>query len=111
MILDKTVLVQRLEKNNPVTDKETYVTHSVIGSAGYVLMNIQPASPELTAIAEGEMFKTFKAFTTTSGVVETMRVTVSGTTNTYVVRGREVYDYGVNTHYELTLTRDTAYGA
>jgi hypothetical protein len=106
MILDKTTFVSRLEKNNPVTDKEIYVTHSGFGGTAAIKINIQPASPELTAIAEGEMFKTYKAFTLASGVVETMRLTVSGTNDVYVVRGREVFDYGANTHYELTLIRD-----
>ena len=69
----------------------------------YVLLNIQPASPEITAISEGEAFKTFKAFTRASGVVEGMRLTVSGTSETYIVRGRERFDYGVEEHYELVL--------
>ena len=87
-----------------------YVTHSGIGAAGYVQINIQPATPELTAIAEGEMFKTYRAFVTNSGVVETMRVTVSGTNTKYIVRGREVYDYGSGQHIELTLAKDETYG-
>lgn len=111
MLLDKIALVERLQKNLPSTDKEVFVTASGIGNAGYIAINIQPASPELTAIADGQMFKTYKAFTTVSGVTETMRVTVSGTTQRYIVRGRENYDYGVNIHNELTLTKDENYGA
>lgn len=101
MLLDKTVFIQRLQTNNPVTDQETFVDAGFTAS-----INIQPASPELTAIADGEVFKTYKAFTTSSGITEGMLLTISGTSNAlYRVRGREVYDYGVNTHYELTLAK------
>lgn len=106
MLLDKMVFVSRLDKNNPVSDQEVYVTHSGFGGTAAAKINIQPASPELTAIADGEVFKTYRAYTTASGIVETMRLTVSGTNDIYVVRGREVYDYGIQTHYELTLARD-----
>ena len=109
MLLDKTAIVSILVSNNPSTDKETYTTFSGFMYGGVqasaVPINIQPASPELTAISEGETFKTFKAFTTASGVVEGMIVTISGTNDVYRVRGREVYDYGAGQHYELTLAK------
>lgn len=109
MFLDKTVFVSALSKNNPSSDKETFVTFSGFWSGGNataaVKVNIQPASPELTAISEGEVFKTYKAFTSTSGVVEGMLLTVSGTTSVYRVRGREAFDYGQGKHYELTLVK------
>ena len=110
MLLDKTTVISKLQADAPGADKEGYVTHSGFLFNGVqsaaVRMNIQPASAELTAISEGEVFKTFKAFTRASGVVETMRVTVSGTNDTYIVRGRERFDYGVDRHYELTLAKD-----
>lgn len=111
MLLDKQVLVEILAEDQVGGDKEGWVTHSgFFGTASglrtpYVRMNIQPASPELTAMAEGEMFKTFTAFTKASGVVEGMRVTVSGTSERYVVRGRQKFDYGVEEHYELVLAK------
>lgn len=106
MLLDKLVLVSNLNPDASDADKEGYVTFSGFAGSAYVPINIQPASAELTAISEGEMFKTYKAFTSASGVTENMRLTVSGTTLNYYVRGREVYDYGVNTHYELTLQKE-----
>lgn len=111
MILDKIVLVKALQQNTPSSNKETWVTFSGFLNAGtrspYVRMNIQPASPQFTALSEGQMFKTFRAFTLASGVTENMLVTVSGTAQTYRVRGREVFNYGAGQHYELTLAKET----
>lgn len=110
-IQDKTVVVARLVKSSSDIDKEQYTTHSgYLGSNGEVSaavkMNIQPASPEMTALAEGVYGKTFSAFTSSSGVVEGMRLTVSGTSQNYIVRGREVHDNGIlPKHYELLLTK------
>jgi len=109
MFFDKTAIVSALQRNNPVTDQETFVTYSGFQLSGVlaaaIKINIQPASPELTAISDGEVFKTYKAFTTASGVVEGMLLTVSGTNEVYRVRGRERFDYGQGQHYELTLAR------
>jgi hypothetical protein len=109
MFFDKTAIVSALQKNNPVTDQETFVTFSGFRLNGRVAaavkVNIQPASPELTAISDGEMFKTYKAFTTSSGITEGMLLTVSGTNAVYRVRGREAFDYGYGRHYELTLAK------
>lgn len=110
MLQDKTVIISKITSDGSGTDKETYTTYSGFLEHGLpsaaVRMNIQPASAELTAITEGEVFKTFKAFTTNSGVTEGMRATVSGTNDVYTVKGRERYDYGVGIHYELTLIKD-----
>lgn len=109
MFFDKTAFVSALRKDNPSTNKETFMPFSGFLFGGSVStaikVNIQPASPELTAIAEGETFKTYKAFTSASGVTEGMLLTVSGTTQLYRVRGREVYDYRSGKHYELTLLK------
>lgn len=110
MLLDKTAFVSRLQKNSTDNDKEAYVTHSGFRGPGQIptsaiKINIQPASAELTVLTEGVVGKTFKAFTTVSGVVEGMRLTVSGTGQQFKVTGREVFDYGVNTHYELVLVK------
>lgn len=109
MLLDKVAHIKTLQVNNPSTDQEVFVTHSGFSfngvTAAAIKVNIQPASPELTAIADGEVFKTYKAFTQASGVVEGMTLTVSGTGDLYRVRGREAYDYGNGRHYELTLIK------
>lgn len=107
MLLDRVAIVSKITGEGG--DKEGYTTYSGFSERGIrsaaVRVNIQPASPELTALAEGEIFKTYKAFTLASGVVEGMRLTVSGTSETYTVKGRERYDYGVGQHYELVLIK------
>lgn len=109
MLLDKIALVKTLQVNNPLSDQEVFVTHSGYlfnGTvAAAVKINIQPASPELTAISDGEVFKTYRAFTQASGVVEGMTLTISGTNELYRVRGREAFNYGMGRHYELTLIK------
>lgn len=109
MLLDKTAYIKTLQRNNPVAGQEVFVTHSGFLTNGIasaaIKVNIQPAAPELTAISEGEVFKTFKAFTQASGVVEGMLLTVSGTSEMYRVRGREAFNYGSGQHYELTLIK------
>lgn len=110
MIEDKTVFVAKISSDGIGTDKETYTTHSGFLLGGVrtaaVKMNIQPASAELTAMTDGEMFKTFTAFTRTSGVVEGMRVTVSGTNDIYTVKGRQDFNYVIGQHFELVLIKD-----
>jgi len=109
MFFDKVAFVSTLQVNNPSTDKEVFVTHSGFRMRGVpsaaIEINIQAASPELTAITEGEVFKTYKAFTLASGVVEGMILTVSGTGEVYRVRGREAYAYMSGQHYEITLAK------
>lgn len=105
MFFDKTAFVSTLVTNNPVTDQETFTTYSGFGGTAAIQVNIQPASMELTAMAEGELFKTYKAYTSASGVTEGMLLTVSGTGEVYRVRGREAYPYRMGPHYELTLAK------
>jgi hypothetical protein len=114
MLLDKTAFVSKLNPNSPTTDQEVFVTYSGYQYQGVraaaIRVNIQPASPELTAISEGEVFKTFKAFTSASGVIEGMLLTVSGTNEVFRVRGREGFGYGSGQHYELTLVKSNPNG-
>lgn len=101
MFFDSTWFVEHLAPT--VSGQETYQNHP--GFTGGFKMNLQPASPELTAMAEGQFFKTFKGFTTTSGIVEGFRVTASGTSDKYIVRGREVFTNPPLPHYELVLEK------
>lgn len=109
MFFDKVAFVSALRVDNPVSDQETFITYSGFQYGGVtsaaIQVNIQPASAELTAMSEGEMFKTYKAFTSASGVVEGMLLTVSGTGELYRVRGREAFPYRMGAHYELTLVK------
>jgi len=109
MFFDKTAFVSALQRNNPTSDKEIFTSYSgfVIGGvqSSAIKINIQPASSEMTAISDGEVFKTYSAFTTASGVVDGMLLTMSGTNAIYRVRGRQVFDYRAGQHYELTLAK------
>jgi hypothetical protein len=59
------------------------------------------------ALVDGVFGKTYNSFTSCSGVVEGMQLTVSGTGEQYFVRGREVNDNGIlPKHYQLILTKD-----
>lgn len=113
MFFNQTAFVSALQKNNPSTDKDSFVTYSGFLINGLptaaIKLNIQPASPELTAMADGQMFKTYKAFTSTSGVTDGMILTLSGTNTIYRVRGREAFDYMMGKHYELTLVKSDSY--
>jgi hypothetical protein len=70
-----------------------------------VLINIQPSSPEMTALNNGAYGKGYTAFTTNSGILETDRLTlVSGTANTkYIVKGKQNYNYALAQHVEIYL--------
>lgn len=112
MLLDKTAFVARMTRDISDADKEAFVTHSgFVGPLGIataaIKINIQPADAQLVAISDGVIGKTYKAFTRASGVLEGMRLTISGTGERYMVTGREPYNYGVEEHYELTVTKAT----
>ena len=100
MILDKVVTVKTLSATAADADQETYGT---LSGAEAVKMNIQPAGGELTVLAEGQYGKTFRFFTTYSGLAIGMRVTVSGTSDTYSVRGVEDWGFGPLPHYSGAL--------
>lgn len=100
MILDRTVLIKRLQDNASDADKEGY--SSIAGLQG-VRMNIQPASPEVTAISDGVFGQTYRAYLTQSGVLAGDRITVSGTWDVYEVKGVEDWAFSPLSHYELTL--------
>lgn len=111
-VQDKIVFVSRLTKLPEDNNKEKYTTHSGYLGPGRipsaaVRCNIQPASAEATVLVDGVYGKTFKLFTSNSGVVEGMRVTISGTTENYIVRGREKHSNGfLPEHFELIITKD-----
>lgn len=98
MILDRTVNIARLTPDNDNADKETYVT-LLTG----VKMNIQPASAELLALSEGQIGKTFRAYTSISGILLSDKITVSGTSSTYIVKGVEDWYFLPLPHLELLL--------
>jgi len=101
MILDRVVAVKKFVATTADNDKETYET---LSGAEAVKMNIQPAGGELTVLAEGQYGKTFRFFTTYSGLGIGMRITVSGTTDTYNVKGIEDWNFGSLPHFSGALT-------
>lgn len=102
MILDKVCSVTQLTATTGDSDKQTY---QAVTGASAVKMNIQPASGELTVLAEGQYAKTFRFFTTYSGLAVGQRVTVSGTGDIYEVQGVEDWDFGPMPHYEGALVK------
>ena len=111
-VLDKIAFVSRLEKDSSDNDKEQFTTFSGFEGPGgiqtaAIRCNIQPANAERTVLVDGVFGKTFDMFTAASGVVEGMRVTVSGTNQQYLVRGRMAHENSIlPSHYELILTKE-----
>lgn len=93
-----------LDPNSPSVDQEAYVQHNELAFR----LNIQPESPILTSLAEGEVFATYHMFTTYSGLQPGWRLTISGSnpTDTYTVRGVERYNWGAGQHCEGTLIKE-----
>lgn len=109
MYLDKTGFVATLQRTPGNSDKEVYTTFSgFLGPQGIptaaIKLNIQPADLQLVALTDGVVGKTFKAFTNASGVVDGMRITVSGSNERYIVQGRGEYNFVLNS-YELILSK------
>ena len=100
MILDRVVSIARLTPDNSDNDKETYVT--VSGLEG-VKMNIQPADAELIALTEGQVGRTYKAFTAISGIQISDKITISGSSTSYLVKGISDWYFGPIPHLELVL--------
>ena len=109
MYFDKVVFVETLVPYASDANKEGFVSCSgFVGPGGIktsaIRMNIQPMSDQMTILIEGVIGKTFVGYTTASGLVEGMRVTVSGRPNEqYDVQGRKNYDYSPIQYNEVTL--------
>lgn len=103
MIQDKIVSVKYLLPDASDSDKESYVANAALSN---VKINIQPAGDQTIAIVGGVLGQTYTAFTTRSGISEGNYLTVSGTTNVFIVRG--VTDWSTPNlipHYELLLDK------
>lgn len=98
MILDRVVNLARLSPNASNNDKEAYVTY-ISGAR----MNIQSASAETIALMEGAVGRTFRGFTTVSGIQIGDQVTVSGLNTQYVVKGVEDWWMEPLPHLEIIL--------
>lgn len=103
MILEKIVSVKYLLPEAADADKEGYVSNLALSN---VRINIQPASEQTLSLVDGVMGQTFTAFLTQSGIAEGNYLTVSGTSNNFVVRG--ITDWSSPTlipHYQLLLEK------
>lgn len=102
-MLDQIISIKRLQRdlNNP--NKEQYVNNEALQC---VKCQLQPAGTEETAISDGVFGQTFLMFTTTSGILSGDHVTVSGTGQTYRVKGVEDWsEIDLIPHYEITLVK------
>jgi hypothetical protein len=107
MLQDQTVFIEILAPYAANNKQESYIAHNAFqdpsgAPTNAVKMNIQPAGAQMTLLVEGSIGKTFTGFTAASGIVETMRVTVSGTAEQYIVKGRQYYNIGIP-HSELIM--------
>ena len=103
MILDTVIAISRLLKDSDDADKESYQPNAALLN---VKCQIQPASPEETAIADGVFAQTYACYTTESGILSGDKVTVSGTGDTYRVKGIEDWSLpDLIPHYEITLVK------
>lgn len=103
LILDSVIAISRLTKDADNTSKESYVANAALSS---VKCQIQPATPEETAIAAGVFGQTYLMFTTQSGIFPGDMATVSTTNEVFRVKGVENWA-GIEgiPHYEITLIR------
>ena len=67
-------------------------------------VNIQPANAESTVIVNGVYGRTFKAFTTYSGLNIEDHMSISGTQDTYTVKAVSPFNYGPLQHFEAIIT-------
>lgn len=103
LIVDSIIAISRLTKDPDNSNKESYVPNLALTS---IKCQIQPASPEQTALADGIFGQTHVIFTTTSGIFSGDRITVSGTGETFKVKGVEDWSQIVGIpHYEIVIAR------
>jgi len=101
-ILDTIITVKRLTKDSNNTKKESYIANAALQS---VKVNLQVAGGEEIAIADGVFGQTYTGFTTCSGLKPGDHITVSGSTETMVIRGIESWDSDPCPHYEFVCVR------
>lgn len=101
LIQDRIVAISRLQVDADNANKEQYVVNEALS---FIAVNIQPATAQDTAIAQGVYGQTYTMFTTESGILSGDKVTVSGTGQIFIVRGVEDWSYpDLAPHYEITL--------
>lgn len=100
MILTNTfVAVEHFQPDSDV-NKEGYVPDTNLMA---VACNIQPTAPEMVALYGGAYGKAYTMYTTVSGIRESDRVTQSGTTTKYIVKGLQNFNYFNARHLEVYI--------
>lgn len=102
LLLSSYVSVEHFQPNVNNT-QEFYASDASLQA---VHVNIQPSSAYEANLYGGAYGKTYTLFTTTSGILETDRLTtVSGTGSVkqYIVKGRQHFDYGLGQHDEIYI--------
>jgi hypothetical protein len=98
LFLNTYISVEHLNPDSGNSNQEGFVSDLALKA---VACNIQPASMELTALNNGAYGKSYTVFTTASGILETDRITVSGTGQQLIVKGKQYYNYGLGQHLEI----------
>lgn len=106
MFFDKYGSIQRLTALVSDANKESF---QIVSGLEAIPINVQPASPETTALINGVFGKTYTVFTKTIGFREGDRLTVSGTfiDGYSVAKELQVMNvsnqmYGPIPHFEVT---------
>lgn len=86
MMLDQIISIKRLTRDLDNPNKEMYVDNMALQQ---VKCNLQPATGEDTAIADGVFAQTYICYTTQSGLLPGDLATVFGTGQTYRIKGIE----------------------
>lgn len=103
MMFDAIISIKRLQRDIDNSNKESYVDNAALQC---IKCQLQPAGTEETAISDGVFGQTFLMFTTESGVLVGDHCTVSGTGQTFRVKGIEDWSQiDLIPHYEMTLIR------
>lgn len=100
MFLDKIAQVARLTPTAGDTDQEDY---QAVSGLEAIRINVQPASAEVTALAEGVFGQTFTGFVRAVGIKLGDRITISGSNLKLITKGIQDHNWGPIPHLELIL--------
>jgi hypothetical protein len=100
LLTNKFISVEHLNPDSPSANTEGFVQDASLQA---VPVNIQSSSKEVIALFGGAFGKSYTVFTTSSGILETDRITVvSGTDNRqFIIKGKEMFDLQLGQHQEL----------
>ena len=102
MFFDRVVDIYRLQKVSSNSKKESYQKYAPLAD---IAVNIQPATPEDTIVAEGVFGQAYVGFTTASGILEGDKIIVQQTNEVMIVRGKTNWMSPSDlAHVELLLT-------